>query len=303
MTTPARNRVDLHAHTSRSDGVLLPADLYEAMRAWGLRIATISDHDTLDGYRELRDAGIGGGWTRGAGFARPDAPGPRLVPGVEINSVARGTFELDRSEGELHILGLGVDPDDTAFEAALARQRGSRSVRADEMVARLRAIGMPIDEQLRETMPAGVASPGRPHIARALVAAGHAESVEDAMRRLLSPGCPGYVPRLGLGPRDAIEAIRAAGGIPSLAHFAAAPDRVDVIDRLRDWGLGAIEAYHSSFDDETRLRMEAFAAGAGLLPTGGSDFHGDTWTYADAMSVTHVPEAAAERLLAALAVH
>ncbi len=304
MTTPARNRVDLHAHTARSDGVLPPVELYAAMRTWGIRIGTVSDHDTLDGYRELRDAALGGGWLRGTGFRDPDPRrGPLLVPGVEINSVARGTFDLASGEGELHILGLGVDPDDAAFEATLAGQRRGRTERTDEILERLRDLGMSVDARIAETLPPGVSSPGRPHIARALVAAGFADSVDDAMRRILSPGSPAYVPRAGLGPRDAIEAIRGAGGIPSLAHFREAPDRIDLIRRLRDWGLGAIEAYHSSFDAETASRMAALAEAEQLLPTGGSDYHGDTWTYAEAQSVTHVPDAAADRLLEALTVH
>jgi hypothetical protein len=286
MTTPRRNRVDLHCHSARSDGVLEPRTLLDAMRRWGLHVASVTDHDTLAGYRELRAAGLTSGT-------------PRLLAGVEINCLAPDM--TGRPDGELHVLGIGVDPDDAEFEAVLAGQRAARQERAAEMVERLRAIGMPIDDALPEALGSGVVAPGRPHIARALVAAGFAESVDDAMRRILSPGAPAYVPRRGIGPRDAIEAIRRAGGVASLAHFREAPERRYLIARLMAWGLGALEVYYASFDEPTVSRMARFAAGLGLLATGGSDYHGDTWTYAQAQAATHVPDEVAGRLLAALA--
>ena len=287
MTTPRRNRVDLHCHTARSDGVLPPAELLDAMRRWGIALASITDHDTLDGYRELRAAGEG-------------TEHPRLLAGVEINSIAHDVPGL--REGELHILGYGMDPDDVSFEAVLASQRRLRALRAELIVERLRQLGMPVDEHLPEAMGPGVSAPGRPHIARALVAAGHAESVDDAMQRILARDAPGYVPRQGLGPREAIAAIRAAGGIAALAHFREAPERLDVIERLRDWGLGGLEAYYVAFDEATRAAVASVAAEHGLLATGGSDYHGDTWTYAQAQGMCRVPDSAGDALLAALGV-
>ncbi|MGO9179193.1 MAG: PHP domain-containing protein [Candidatus Limnocylindrales bacterium] len=288
MTLPRRNRIDLHCHTARSDGVLRPSDLLAAMRDWGIALASITDHDTLDGYRELRAAGEGDGY-------------PRLLPGVEINGVAHDAPGL--WEAELHILGYGMDPDDATFEAVLADQRRLRAQRTDMIVERLRTLGMPVDEHLPRALGSEVTSRGRPHVARALVAAGHAESVEDAMRRILAHGAPGYVPRQGLNPREAIDAIRAAGGLASLAHFREAPDRPEVIERLCDWGLGGIEAYYVSFDETARAAVARVAAEHGLLATGGSDFHGDTWTYEQAQGACHVPDDVGEKLLAALAPH
>lgn len=289
MTTPRRNRVDLHCHTSRSDGLHAPRPLYEQMRAYGMRLVAISDHDTLAGYRELRGAGLG---------ERPSPAGPQLVPAVEINSVAEGF--LDLWEGELHILGYGVDPDDAAFEAILERQREGRRTRLAELVEQLRRLGMPIDEVLPEALPTDVASAGRPHLARALVRAGFAGSVDEAMAGVLARGAPGYVPRRGLGPAEAIEAIRAARGLASLAHFPAAPDRPDVVDRLCDWGLEGLEVYYARFLPPTVERLALFAAERGLLPTGGSDYHGDTMSYAEAQATTFVPDAVGEGLLAAM---
>jgi len=288
VTLPPRNRIDLHCHTARSDGVLQPSDLLAAMREWGIMLACITDHDTLDGYRELIAAGEGDRH-------------PRLLPGVEINSVASDVPGL--WEGELHILGYGMDAGDAAFEAALAEQRRLRAQRTDMIVDRLRSLGMPVDEQLPGAIGPGVTSPGRPHLARALVAAGHAESVDDAMRRILARGAPGYVPRQGLGPREAIDAIRAAGGLASLAHFREAPGRPDVIDRLCDWGLGALEVYYISFDEATRAAVARVAADHGLVATGGSDYHGDSWTYEQAQAACHVSDDVGDAVLAALARH
>ncbi|MBA2556792.1 MAG: PHP domain-containing protein, partial [Chloroflexi bacterium] len=212
----ARNRVDLHLHTSRSDGVLTPDELYRQLVEYGIAVAAISDHDVLDAYRELRDAG-----RVGAGSADPVA-GPLLIPAVEINAVAEHMPDL--LEPELHILGYGVDIDDQSFELLMAGQRAARHNRVWALVDRLREIGMPIDHVIAETLPADVASAGRPHVARALVKAGHVESVQAAFDTVLTRGGPGYVPRQGLGVREAIEAIRAAGGLPVLAHFPAAPE-------------------------------------------------------------------------------
>ena len=296
MTTPRRNHVDLHCHTARSDGVLEPLTLVDEARRWGMRLVAITDHDTLAGYRELRDVDLAA-WPLPTSLA--GAPGPLLLPGVEINAIASGIPDL--WEGELHILGYGVDPDDASFEAALARQRDGRRARAEEIRATLRRLGMPVEEHLAAALPPGVASPGRPHFARALVLAGHAASVDDAMRRILGRGAPGYVPRIGIGPREAIEAIRAAGGLPSLAHFPTAPERGEVLDELQGWGLLGLEVHYAAFGDETVDRMARVARARGLVPTGGSDFHGDTAPYAEAQRTTHVPEQVGEGLLSALA--
>jgi hypothetical protein len=221
-----------------------------------------------------------------------------LVPAVEINSVAAGIDGL--WEGELHILGLGVDPDDEAFEAALERQRRSREIRFGLMIARLRELGMPVDEGAHalETEPGS--SLGRPQIARLLVAAGHAPSVDTAMRDLLARGKPAYVARQGLGPREAVVAIRAAGGLPALAHFADAPTRRDLVAELISVGLGGLEVHYRHFDAETVAEMAVLAAALRLVPTGGSDYHGDGETYAAAHATLFVPDEDAVALFAAL---
>ena len=293
MTSPSRNAVDLHTHTRRSDGVLAPVELRAAMHAWGTVVAAITDHDTLAGYRELRAAGLTG-----------ENGGPRIVPGVEINSVSDRLMSqhgLGRTGDELHILGYGVDPDDAAFEATLARQRRSRETRVRLVIDQLRAIGKPIDDQIAEVEAVEGTAFGRPHVARAMIAAGYVDSVEDAFRFWLGYGAPAFVPRQGLGPRESVEAIDAAGGLPVLAHSPAAADHSGVIDRLIGWGLRGLEVHYRSFDPETVARLLAFAASRSLVVTGGSDYHGDLVTYAQSQATLRVPDSVGDALLAAVA--
>jgi 3',5'-nucleoside bisphosphate phosphatase len=293
VTTPRRNRVDLHSHTNRSDGVLEPRALYGAMAAWGMELVAITDHDTLAGCRELIAAGLGG---------EAGERGPRLIVGVEINTLPdEDGLRAGRAEGELHILGLGVDPDDAALDGALARQRDGRRDRVERTLELLRLSGYDVAEHL-ETGPPDVAfALGRPHVARALVAAGHATSVQDAFERFLSAGRFAYVRRIGMGPREAIARIVAAGGIASLAHAPGVPETPWVVDRLVDHGLGGLEVYHSSFDEAAVERMAAFAGERSLLPTGGSDYHGDGMDYATAQGGSFVPDEVGAALLEALA--
>jgi hypothetical protein len=220
------------------------------------------------------------------------------VPAVEINSVAAGIDGL--WEGELHILGLGVDPADETFEAALERQRRSREIRFGLIVARLRELGMPVDEGAETLRTEPGSSLGRPQIARLLVAAGHAPSVDAAMREFLARGKPAYIARHGLGPREAIAAISAAGGLPALAHFADAPTRRNLIAELISAGLGGLEVHYRHFDAETVAEMADLAAALRLVPTGGSDYHGDGETYAAAHATLFVPDQDAVALFAAL---
>ena len=280
----APSRVDLHTHTARSDGLLEPTVLVAEAVAAGVRLLAITDHDTLAAYRELV-----------ASDAIP--AGLELICGIEINALARGIPNVD----ELHVLGFGLDPTDAAFEAALADQRAARRIRFERTVTRLRELGLSIDAHVADLDLALDDALGRPTIARALVAAGYAESVEDAFQRLIGHGCPAYVPRDGLDPVEAIEAIRAAGGLPSLAHFREAPAQVPLLRELQAVGLGGLEVHHSSFTPEASAAIGAVAVELGLVPTGGTDFHGDTQPYAQAHAALHVPDEIGEGLLAELA--
>lgn len=282
VVPPGPSTVDLHTHTDRSDGLLPPDALVADAAAAGVRLLAITDHDTLAGVRALG----------------PLPPGIAVIPGVEINSVASGIADL--WEGELHILGLGVDPADEAFEAALARQRTGREVRFARIVERLRSLGLPVDAELEPLVRTPGAALGRPTLARALVAAGHACDVDDAMQRLLARGRPAYEPRAGLGPAEAIRAIRAAGGLPVLAHFADAPFRHELIADLVAEGLGGLEVYYRRFPQETVAALAAVARQLRLVPTGGSDHHGDGGSYAATHAGLWVPPAVGEGILAIL---
>ena len=277
--------VDLHTHTLRSDGVLQPVELVRAAAAAGVKTLAITDHDSLAAYRELI-----------VGRAMP-AP-IELIPGVEINALAKG---IPLAEGELHILGFGMDPANEAFEAALAKQRSARRIRFERTVTRLREVGMPIAAHIGHIDLTRDDALGRPTIARALIAAGHATSVEDAFNRLIGWGGPGYVAREGMGPREAIDAIRTAGGVPVLAHFSEAPDQVPLLRELIAMGLAGLEVNYISFAPETVVAVASVAAALKLLATGGSDYHGDTSTYAGAHAALHVPDAVGDRLHEALA--
>ncbi len=131
---------------------------------------------------------------------------------------------------------------------------------------------------------------GRPTLARALVAAGHAETVEHAFRTILGHGLPGYVPRTGMDPVEAIRAIRAAGGLASIAHFSTAPTRLPLLRELIAVGLDGLETHHRSFAPETRDAMSGCARLLGLVETGGTDFHGDTGSYAEAHAGLLMPD-------------
>jgi predicted metal-dependent phosphoesterase TrpH len=292
VVPPAPSAIDLHSHTLRSDGLLEPLELVTAAAAAGVRLLAVTDHDTLAGYRELKAGG--------SGSSPPVPAGLELLPGVELNAVMGDRPEL--VESEVHVIGLGVDPDDAAFEATLQRQRDERRVRFGKMVDRLRELGLPIESAL-ETLPtAGDEDAlGRPTLARAMMAMGYTESVEDSFVRYLSRGRPAYVPRGGLGPIEAIAAIRSARGVPVLAHFAEGPERRDLLAELIDAGLRGIEVYHASYDAPTVERLKALAAELRLLESGGSDYHGDRETYAEAHARIWVPPTVEGPLSAAMA--
>lgn len=281
--------IDLHSHTLRSDGLLEPRELVAAAAAAGVKLFAITDHDTLAGVRTLLNDPVGA-WPRGL----------ELVAGVEINAVTAKTAPgSEAGEDEVHILGLSVDPGSEAFEAVLASQRAHRRIRFARIVDRLRELGMPIDAQLVSVDTTDAFALGRPTAGRALVEAGFATSVEDAFTRWLGRGAPAYVPRDGIGPVAAIEAIRAAGGLPVLAHFWNARDRLSDVRELVQAGLGGIEVHHWSFDRPTVAAAASVARELHLVPSGGTDYHGDIGTYAEVHAGLWVPPEVADGIHAA----
>lgn len=282
---PAPSTIDLHSHTVRSDGVLEPGELVAAAAAAGVRMLAITDHDTLSAYRELRTAGA--------------VPGSlELLPGIEINAVVPAGIGV--WESEIHVLGFGMDPDDAAFESALAAQREQRQRRFELILARLRELDMPIDDEIALLSHGADDALGRPTVARALVARGHATSVEDAFQRYLGRGLPAYVPRGGLDPAGAIRAIRAAGGLPVLAHFRESVQRIAIVRELVELGLGGLEVYYRSWDRHTVELIGAVARNLRLVATGGTDYHGDLGPYSESHAALWVPPTVAEELRRAL---
>lgn len=243
---------DFHCHSSRSDGTRTPADLVDLAYARGVRTLALTDHDTLDGLDEAR-----------AAAARH--PGMRLVPGVELSCDVPGT--------EVHLLGLFVDDRRPAFRAELDRLRTGRIRRGERIVEALTAMGAPVSwARVREI--AGEASIGRPHIARALIEAGHVRDVDEAFARYLGRNSPAYVERERLLPADAVRLVHEGGGIAVFAHPPFTDGYEAVAEALAAAGLDGIEVYYRHYDAETVASLRALADRLGLLPTGGSDFHG-----------------------------
>ena len=247
----APSSVDLHTHSTASDGTLTPVRLVTLAAARGLRVLGLTDHDTTAGLPEARSAA-----------ERHDLT---LVPGVELSTHV--------AEGEVHVLGYFIDPEHPRLVEALARFREAREGRASAIVGRLAAVGATID-LARVLEIAGGGSIGRPHVARVLVESGHASSINDAFDRFLVRGRPGYVERYRLTPPDAVRLVRAASGVPVLAHPHSVADLDRLLPELVAAGLGGLECHYGDYDDGLKRDLLALAARHRLVATGGTDFHG-----------------------------
>lgn len=270
----AAGTVDLHTHSTASDGVLPPHLVVEAAHAAGLAAMALTDHDTVAGLEEARAAG--------------ERLGVRVVAGAELSAHLGGGEEI-------HLLALHIDRYGVIADE-LARFRDDRVTRAERMVAKLRALGVAVsmDDVLRE---AGAGAVGRPHVARAVVAAGGALDVREAFDRFLGDGRPATVEKPRLDAREAITLAHAAGGIAVWAHPAAAGRR-DRVELLADAGLDGLEVLHPRHSGEDMSRLSALAEHFGLVTSGGSDWHGptDAWRTLGMMRVpTQVLQAQAAR--------
>jgi predicted metal-dependent phosphoesterase TrpH len=242
-------RVDLHAHTIFSDGQLSPEAVVELALEKGLIALAITDHDSIDGIAHARAAAAGR---------------IEIVPGIEVST---STDSLD-----LHVLGYFIDPDDARLAARLRRFRRERIERVHRIASRLEALGAPIDvnDVLRRAEPGVV---GRPHVAAALIRAGHVKTVDDAFRRFLGLRADAYVPRPVFHPSEAIAMIAEAGGVSVLAHPGAyVPD--GLVRQLVAAGLDGVEVWHPQHGPALVKRYRALAAELGLIESGGSDYHG-----------------------------
>lgn len=267
-------RVDLHLHTTYSDGSLSPRETVEMAAARGVRILAITDHDELGGVSKAQAAGAGLGVT--------------VISGVEINT--------DVGREDVHILGYGFPSDSPVMRETLRALRAGRLERTKKMLARLADLGYPLElERVLEI--AGHGSIGRPHVAQALVDAGYVGSREEAFDRLIGRKCRAYVPRAPYRPEDAIATIHRAGGIASLAHPGKLGDPLRFIRKLKEAGLDALEAYHSDHPPATTERLLRWAEQYGLGVTGGTDSHGPHSARAVPIGAVDVPDAVGEWVL------
>jgi predicted metal-dependent phosphoesterase TrpH len=250
-------RIDLHTHSSVSDGTDTPAELVRKAHAVGLDVVALTDHDTFDGLDEAAAEG--------------ERLGILLVRGMELSCSRRGN--------SVHVLAYGADPANPDLAAELARVRDGRLGRLAGVLAKLAELGVPVSEAEVMAQVGDSPSVGRPHIADALIKAGHVHDRQEAFDRFLADGGPAHVHRYTIEVDRGIDLVHEAGGLAVIAHpWGRGREYVlpsSVLQALaRDHGLDGIEVDHQDHDLETRQRLRAVADSAGLLPTGASDYHG-----------------------------
>lgn len=244
--------IDLHLHTTASDGRSTPVELVHEAVAAGITKLAVTDHDTVAAVPDV--------------VAAAEAAGVLAVAGIEITAVHAGR--------DVHVLGYFVDPFSISLNEFLVRQRQDRRRRVIEIADRLEALGAPVDRvalTAAATQPGK--SPGRPLVAAALIAAGHVRDTPEAFDRYLSTGAPAFIERIGASPAEVVRLIDAAGGLAAIAH----PGKMkldEIIPTMVEAGMPAIEVFHSDHTPSDIARYQEFAARFGLLVTGGSDYHG-----------------------------
>ncbi len=251
MSHPVASRfVDLHMHTTHSDGSLTPAELAERVRDSGVAAVALTDHDTLGGVAALR--------------AALQAAGVEVSAGVELSATD--------GNADIHILAYNVDESNEAFTAELARFVMGRTERARVMLDKLRTVGVDIPFEAVETIANGAAV-GRPHVAEALLQFGHVKDLDEAFQRWIGARGPCYVPKTTLLAAEAIAMVHGVGGVTSLAHpHTLGHD--EMIPGMIEAGLDGLEVMHPRQDGAARMKYHALAKKHGLLVTGGSDYHG-----------------------------
>lgn len=250
--------IDLHAHTTASDGSLSPTELVQKAVGLGLAALAVTDHDTIGGLPEALGAAAGAGLD--------------LVPGVELS--------VEDGGGRFHLLGFLIDPQNETLLRTLEEIRKSRAARNAQMAERMEALGLPVTmDDVRAEAGEDAEVIARPHFAQALIRKGVVGSVAEAFDTYLSTDRPLYMPKQVLTPKDAITLLHGAGGLAVMAHPGLVPLGDDALaarveSLATDAGLDGIEAYYSQHTPEQTERFVALARRLGLLVTGGSDFHG-----------------------------
>ena len=247
------NYIDLHTHSTASDGIYSPTELLHKAKDVGLRVLALTDHDTTDGLEEAMQT------------AR--ALDIDIIPGIEINTDVGG--------GEVHVLGYFLEFQRPEFQAVLKVLRDARERRGQRMVELLNEHGVHISwERVREIAQGSV---GRPHVAEALLEAGYVQTTGEAFDSYIGRDCYAYVPRYKLTPKDAVLLIASANGLPVIAH----PIELPGLYELRNWlpdlceaGMVGLETYYGPYTPENERELLALAHEYKLIPTGGTDFHG-----------------------------
>jgi predicted metal-dependent phosphoesterase TrpH len=245
-------KADLHLHTTASDGRITPEEMVRLAAQDEVEVIAITDHDTVDGIKA-------------ALAAARNFPSLTVIPGVEINT--------DVPHGEVHVLGFFIDYNQPRLKQRLETLRQSRRVRARRMLDKLADLGMPLKWQRIEELAAGAVI-GRPHIAMALMELGYVSTVRQAFDLYIGREGPAYVEREKIKPVEAVEIVLAAGGLPALAHPADIDNLDSLLNQLQVAGLVALEAYYNKYSQEVTKQLVALAQKRGLIPCGGSDFHG-----------------------------
>jgi predicted metal-dependent phosphoesterase TrpH len=259
-------RIDLHTHTTASDGILAPESLVDEAKARGVGLLAVADHDTTAAVDAAIEAG------RRAGV--------EVWPAVELS--------CDVPDGEVHILGYFIDHRLAWMQQLLGRLQDGRERRAERMVERLAALGAPIPLARVKALADGGAI-GRPHVARALLEAGHVKSVSEAFDQFIGRHGPAYVERVKMTPVQAVGVIRAAGGLAVLAHPGWGFQDATLPDLVAG-GLDGIEVYYPDHAPHQVEHYAALAARCGLLVTGGTDFHGSGLATRVPLGSQYVPE-------------
>jgi 3',5'-nucleoside bisphosphate phosphatase len=258
---------DLHTHTFHSDGTRAPREVVDVARSHGITILAISDHDNLAAYFEAK--------------TYADSVGVTLVPAMELSCGFAGV--------DVHLLAYAFDALDPRIDQRLRAFREARQRRGRAIVEKLRTLGVHIRAERVDELAAGGAV-GRPHVARALVEAGHVPTVADAFDVYLASGKPAYVEKARFQIADAVELIHSAGGVLSVAHPAIYPDHSSIVPQLLDAGVDAVEVLHPDVDEIERERYTNLARFRGKFTTGGSDDHGKV-KKVETLGTIKVPEA------------
>lgn len=246
-------RIDLHSHSLASDGEHPAAEVARRARAAGLSVWGLCDHDTVAGLPEAA--------------AEAGRLGLRLVPGIELSAFL--------GKKEIHVLGHFVDPVHPALRAFEDELAAHRRWRMGEIARRLAALNVHVRPEDIERWSGGKTI-GRPHVARAILEKGHVASIREAFDRFLGEGMPAYVPRLRLEVADAVALVRGAGGTATVAHPAVSRLDARELERAREAGVVGLEVHHVDHDPGTRERLLRIAEELDLVPTAGSDYHGET---------------------------